>query len=251
MAEKTLYNAPSSNHIIANYDDDINVMRSNFQHSLARDSFAPYYKPFLPIAHSVFNGEDFEWAINQAKCIAKKAPQTVKGQRLALTQQKIAVEALETLEPYFSKDPAQWLKSTTVISFQATDKVQVPIKLYGIRRANSQTRICLFNYWQRNLNDQQISILVSLARHYTYQYPEFQDTPLEFIDISRPNLSKVREYRSYGWADFPPISDNDLNEIMKNLADAYVWAKQNKLEKAPRPPKPKPPSETGDLFTKL
>ncbi len=226
-------------------------MRRNFQASLSREAFPPYYKPFLPISHALFNGQKFDWALAQAKGIAERAPRTEKAQRLAKTQQKMAIEALEALEPYFSKDPAQWLREATVISFHATEEVQVPIKLYGIRRADSQTRICLFNYWKTKLTDQQIGILISLARYYTTQYPEFQDIDFEFIDISCPEKTNEREYRVYGWQDFPLLSDFELNATMKKLADAYVWAKQNEPQKTRRDPQPKPPSESGDLFPDL
>jgi len=231
VATKNIRNAPSSTHIVANYDDDRDIMRNNLLKALSQDFYPQNYTLFLKLLDAVMNVQNIDWAIAQAEVFASQNFETEKQKQKAKTLRTIAIEALNSLRPYLSTDENRWLKPAGVIDFHTPVGVKIPIKFLGIYRYDGKTRLCLMNYWKTYLTNQQICTLIGLARYYVSQYPEYDGIDLEFVDISCLPKEKKRQLDVYGWNTFPSLAEDDLTDRMSRLAEAYLWAQENKTER--------------------
>ncbi|HVZ30611.1 MAG TPA: hypothetical protein VG839_09475 [Asticcacaulis sp.] len=223
---------------VANWDEDPNAMREKFRKAIEPKYYPQVYRALVDLITAMAKGRTYEWALAQAKLLTEEMVQNA------------TVSALKVLKPHFENRTIDWfLNDLPKHEFQASADVKIPVKIFGVIKDQNGLHLVVLCHWKKALSTKQLRILASLVKYYAEQYPELAEANLEMVDLSC--VGKHRTLKVHTWNTLELLSSNELNEVMKGMADAYLWAVSD-FEANPTSPrkKPKKPKDrkTGDLF---
>jgi len=130
--------------------------------------------------------------------------------------QNILLEVVPLLHGHFSDIQPNFVNDVAPRFYPIGRDLRIPFKSVFIYGVGGQIYLPWFIFWKRNpLDDNQLSLFVTLVKEILRQDPELEDAKFQILDFSATSSKECRQLRIIDTADIPTF---DLTETAEMLA---------------------------------
>jgi len=140
--------------------------------------------------------------------------------------QNILLEVVPLIYEHFSDIQQDYVHDIAPSYYPIGRNLKIPFKSAFIYGLGGQIYLPWFIYWKRNpLNDQQLSLFVTLAKEILSQDPELETAKFLILDFSAAKPNENRQLEIIDTADIPVFSSTQTAEMLTIFSEGFDRAK--------------------------
>lgn len=140
--------------------------------------------------------------------------------------QNIFLEVVPLLHGYFRGIQPDFVNDVAPRFYPIDRELRIPFKSVFIYGVKGQIFLPWFIFWKCNpLDDNQLSLFVTLVKEILRQDPELEDAKFQILDFSTPAYSERRQLRIIDTADIPTFDSAKTAEMLEIFVRGFHRAK--------------------------